>query len=339
MELPIRFIDLFAGVGGFRSGLTAAGAECVWTNEWDKFSRTTYSAWYPGHQPDDRDIRKVPLDEIPAFEILAAGFPCQPFSLAGVSKKNALGRKHGFDDEHQGNLFFSIIDIANAHRPPILLLENVKNLKSHDKGNTFKRIMHELDQANYHVKTKVIDAAGWVPQHRERMFLVCFAKERFEISDLENFHFPTPPAGKRALKEILEDDVEPKYTLTDNLWNYLQKYAEKHRALGNGFGFGMANLESHSRTLSARYYKDGAEILIPQGANSNPRRITPNEARKLMGFDDKYAKLFGHKGSFPQVVSDVQAYKQFGNSVSPIVVEAIGEAIMPLLAAALNKGN
>ena len=343
MKEPIRFIDLFAGIGGFRAGLTAAGAVCVWTNEWDKFACQTYSAWYPGHSPDSRDIRNVRPDEIPDFDLLAAGFPCQPFSIAGVSKKNALGRKHGFEDEKQGNLFFSILAIAAAKRPPILLLENVKNLKSHDKGNTFKRILKELEQIEYVVRFDILDAADWVPQHRERMFLVCFAKEMFTQEEIEGFNFvqPGPKKERRSLRDILDDSsaVSQKYTLTSNLWEYLQKYAEKHRKLGNGFGFGLANLDGQSRTLSARYYKDGAEILLPQGPEKNPRRLTPNECRKLMGFDDNFARIFGHKSGFPQVVSDVQAYKQFGNSVSPYVVKAIADELLPLVRRARSKLN
>lgn len=343
MEEPIRFIDLFAGIGGFRSGLTAAGAVCVWTSEWDKFACQTYAAWYPGHLPDSRDIRNVHPDEIPDFEILAAGFPCQPFSIAGVSKKNALGRKHGFEDEKQGNLFFSILEIAAAKRPPILLLENVKNLKSHDKGNTFQRILKELEQIQYSVRYDIIDAAEWVPQHRERMFLVCFAEEMFTRDEIESFKFsqPAPKEGRRKLREILDESasVGQKYTLTSNLWEYLQKYAEKHRKLGNGFGYGLANLDGQSRTLSARYYKDGAEILLPQGPGKNPRRLTPNECRKLMGFDDAFARLFGHETGFPQVVSDVQAYKQFGNSVSPYVVKAIADELLPLIRRSRPKLN
>ena len=313
------FIDLFAGIGGFRLGLDRAGGECLFTSEWDKYSQQTYKAWY-GDKPHG-DINEILPTEIPDCDILAAGFPCQPFSLAGVSKKQSLGRPHGFLDATQGTLFFTLASIIEVKRPPVIILENVKNLVSHDKGNTFKVIKNTLEvDLNYKVYYKIIDAADYVPQHRERIFIVGFDREVF--GEDPGFEFPEKPAGpKPTLREILEPNPDPKYTLTDHLWNYLQEYARKHKEKGNGFGFGLADLDSCSRTISARYHKDGSEILIPQGEGMNPRRLTPTEARRLMGFDEDQ----------PIVVSDTQAYRQFGNSLCPLIAEAIGEKVVEVL--------
>lgn len=322
--LPFRFIDLFAGIGGFRIGLTKVGGQCVFTSEWDENSQKTYEAWY-GDAEIHGDINAVKMKDIPDHDVLAAGFPCQPFSIAGVSKKNSLGQAHGFKCERQGNLFFKICDIARAKRPPVLFLENVKNLKSHDGGKTWLVIQAELERLRYSVFSRIIDAAHWVPQHRERILIVCF--DRAVFGDSPPFEFPEPPAGEPTLADILEPDPEPKYTLTDNLWQYLQEYARRHREKGNGFGFGLVGPEDIARTLSARYYKDGSEILIRQ-EGKNPRRLTPREAARLMGYSEKYAKTFGHPGGFPIVVSDTQAYRQFGNSVVPDVVEAVGRQIV-----------
>ncbi|MDQ3024130.1 MAG: DNA (cytosine-5-)-methyltransferase, partial [bacterium] len=277
-----KFIDLFAGIGGFRIGLERSGGECVFSCEWDKFAQQTYEAWF-GEKPhgDIRDIN--PCKDIPDHDVLAAGFPCQPFSLAGVSKKNSLGHSHGFEDESQGNLFFEIARIVKVKRPPVLLLENVKNLLSHDQGNTWKVIRLTLLDLGYVVHSQVIDACHWVPQHRERIFIVCF--DRKVYGNAPKFAFPTPPKVKPTFDSILEKAVDPKYTLTDHLWQYLQNYADKHKAAGNGFGFGLVNIKGQSRTLSARYHKDGSEILIPQ-KGKNPRRLTPREAARLMGFPD-----------------------------------------------------
>lgn len=323
-----RFIDLFAGIGGFRIALTIEGGECVWTSEWDRFAQETYKAWF---RTDDvhGDINDPELDlevDIPDHDILCAGFPCQPFSLAGVSKKNSLGRKHGFDDEKQGNLFFRICDIVDAKRPPVLFLENVKNLKSHDRGNTFRVIKEELDGRDYEVFDQVFDARHWVPQHRERIFLVCFDRQVF--GDVPDFTWPAIPndPDHPTMADVLLDEVDDKYTLSDKLWSYLQAYAEGHRAKGNGFGFGMVGPEDVSRTLSARYHKDGSEILVRQDGQ-NPRRLSPVEARRLMGYTPNLAKRIGHDDDFPQVVSDTQAYRQAGNSVVPQVVLAIAGEI------------
>jgi DNA (cytosine-5)-methyltransferase 1 len=316
-KIPFKFIDLFAGIGGLRFGLEKFGGECVFSSEWDKYAQKTYHAWF-GHTPAG-DIRDVKASDVPDHDIMAAGFPCQPFSLAGVSKKNSLGRAHGFKDATQGTLFFYLASIIEVKRPPVLMLENVKNLKSHDEGRTWGVIESTLKNLNYVVFSKIIDAESWVPQHRERVFLICFDKDVF--GENPPFEFPMPPAGpKPKLSEILDKDVDPKYTLTDHLWKYLQAYAERHRAAGNGFGFGLGDLQGRTRTLSARYHKDGSEILIPQ-KGKNPRRLTPDECKKLMGFDPKL-KI---------VVSDTQAYRQFGNAVVPKVAEAVAEKVMRIL--------
>jgi len=301
------FIDLFAGIGGTRLAFEKAGCECVFSSEWDKFAQQTYEANF-GEKPKG-DIREIPSSEIPDHDILVAGFPCQPFSISGVTKKNALGKPHGFDDPTQGTLFFEIKRIIKDKKPAVFLLENVKNLRSHDKGNTYRVIRETLDKLGYTVFDDVLDADAYVPQHRERIFIVGFRDPAF-------FSFPQyAPQQKPKFKNILEKSVSDKYTLTDHLWNYLQDYAAKHRAKGNGFGYGMTNLNGISRTLSARYYKDGAEVLIPQGKNKNPRRLTPKECANLMGFTQL-------KPDFKIPVSDTQAYRQFGNAViAPLVYD------------------
>lgn len=322
--VPFKFVDLFAGIGGFRIALTKLGGQCVFSSEWDKYCQKTYKSWF-GEVPHG-DIREIEPFEIPDHDILAAGFPCQPFSIAGVSKKNSLGKAHGFKDLHQGNLFFNLATIIKVKRPPVLFLENVKNLQSHDKGRTWKVIRETLEGLDYWVNAKVIDAAGWVPQHRERIYIVCFDKKVFRNEP--EFRFPEPPNGKVSrLADILDPNPDPKYTLTDHLWNYLQNYAKRHHEKGNGFGFGLVNPNGITRTLSARYYKDGSEILIPQ-KGKNPRRLTPQECARLMGF-----------GEVKIVVSDTQAYKQFGNAVVPKVVEAIGFEIVKILAWQIRYGD
>ncbi|MFD2602479.1 DNA (cytosine-5-)-methyltransferase [Flavobacterium suzhouense] len=307
-----KFIDLFAGIGGIRLAYQNIGGKCVFTSEWDSFSKKTYEANF-GEVPFG-DITQIDEKDIPDHDILLGGFPCQPFSIAGVSKKNALGRKHGFLDETQGTLFFDIARILKHKRPKTFMLENVKNLVSHDKGNTFKVIQSTLRELNYTIYFKVLDGKYFVPQHRERIIIVGFDNDYFNHQ--EEFKFPEMGDAKYAIKEILLSNVEEKYTLSDKLWNYLQGYAEKHKAKGNGFGFGLTNLDGISRTMSARYYKDGAEILIPQNGK-NPRRLTPRECARLQGFPDKFV--------IP--VSDNQAYKQFGNSVVSPLMQAVGEKI------------
>ena len=301
------FIDLFAGIGGLRLAFESTGSRCVYSNEWNKFSQITYCANF--NETPDGDITKVNINDIPNHDILVGGFPCQPFSIAGVSKKNSLGRATGFEDKTQGTLFFNICKILEGKRPKAFMLENVKNLLSHDEKRTFSIVTESLEKSlkdgglEYKIFYKVLDGQLYVPQHRERIVIIGFDKRRYG-SDF-NFTFDlTPPKEKPILRNILEENVDDKYTLSDKLWSYLQAYASKHKAAGNGFGYGLANLDGASRTMSARYYKDGAEILIPQD-NKNPRRLTPRECARLQGFPD----------SFIIPVSDGQAYKQFGNSV------------------------
>jgi DNA (cytosine-5)-methyltransferase 1 len=341
-RVPFRFIDLFAGIGGFRAAMTALGGRCVFTSEWDKYAVKTYRSWFADEQVHTGDIREVDAAaDIPDHDVLCAGFPCQPFSLAGVSKKNSLGRRHGFDDVDQGNLFFAIMSIVDAKRPPVLVLENVKNLKSHDKGNTWKVIRQSIEDRGYVVYSQVIDARSWVPQHRERIFVVCFDSAVFGRAEQIGFRFPEAPCDRQpTLKEVLEAEVpDRRYMLSDKLWNYLRAYAEKHRAKGNGFGYSCFGPDDVARTLSARYYKDGSEILVTQRGWKNPRRLTPREAMRLMGFDSKYSKLFGHEDGFPQVVSDTQAYRQFGNAVVPHVVEAVGSGVVECMASVILRTN
>ncbi|GFE69387.1 DNA (cytosine-5-)-methyltransferase [Chroococcus sp. FPU101] len=308
----LKFIDLFAGIGGFRIAFENLGCQCVFSSEWNKFSQTTYEANF-NHKPEG-DITLIPTSEIPDHDILTAGFPCQPFSIAGVTKHNALGIRHGFEHPTQGTLFFEIVKIIKEKRPKAFILENVKNLQSHDKGKTFEVIKNVLSQdLNYHIHYQIFDARSLVPQNRKRIFIVGFDKAI-------NFNFPELPDFKPRIRDILESEVDSKYTLTDHLWNYLQKYAEKHKEKGNGFGYGLVDLDGIARTLSARYYKDGAEILIPQ-VGQNPRRLTPRECARLMGFPE----------TFIIPVSDNQAYRQFGNAVVPPVVEAIGKEIIKSL--------
>lgn len=310
------FIDLFAGIGGTRIGFEKAGGQCIFTSEWDKYSQITYQANF-GDLPKG-DITQIQAKDIPYFDILVGGFPCQPFSLAGVSKKNSLGRVHGFKDQLQGNLFFDIARILEDKQPMSFLLENVKNLASHDKGKTFEIIKETLDSLGYWFDWRIVDGALQVPQHRERVYIVGFRKDLIPKDFI--FNFPEIENKKRKISEILEKKVDDKYTLSDKLWNYLQAYAEKHRLKGNGFGFGLVDLDKQSRTLSARYHKDGAEILIPQ-VGKNPRRLTPRECARLMGFDDSY--------KIP--VSDSQAYRQFGNSVVVPVIEKIAVEIVKVV--------
>ena len=295
------FIDLFAGIGGMRIAFEAAGGRCVYSNEWNKYSQKTYFANF-GEIPDG-DITKVDAVEIPDHDILVAGFPCQPFSIAGVSKKQSLGRATGFEDKTQGTLFFDVCRILKEKRPKAFMLENVKNLCSHDRGRTFKVICESLTELGYIFFYKILDGQNYVPQHRERILIVGFDKERF--GDNIDFVFNiTPVEPKPVIRDILEHNVDDKYTLSDKLWTYLQDYAAKHKAAGNGFGYGIASPDGIARTLSARYYKDGSEILIAQDGK-NPRRLTPRECARIQGFPD----------SFKIPVSDTQAYRQFGNSV------------------------
>ena len=311
------FIDLFAGIGGMRLAFESAGGRCVYSNEWNKYSQQTYYANF-GVQPDG-DITKVQAEDIPDHDILVAGFPCQPFSIAGVSKKNSLGRATGFEDKTQGTLFFDVCRILKAKRPKAFMLENVKNLCSHDKGRTFQIIQESLQELNYEVFFQVIDGKGYVPQHRERIVIVGFDKERYGKNVA--FSFDLHPLEKQpVVRDILEKGVSEKYTLSDKLWVYLQNYAAKHREAGNGFGYGIAPLDGVTRTISARYYKDGSEILIEQ-IGKNPRRLTPRECARLQGFPD----------SFKIPVSDTQAYRQFGNSVVVPLMTDVAKLIVAKL--------
>lgn len=321
--LPFTFVDLFAGIGGMHHALRRLNGTCVASVEWDKYCQKVYQDWY-GEKPKGNinDIVEID-DEIPNHDFLAAGFPCQPFSIAGVSKKKSLGRAHGFECVNQGNLFFKLADIIEVKRPPVFLLENVKNLRSHDGGNTWTVIQDRLQGLKYDIHAEIIDAAGWVPQHRERIYIVGFDQKLF--GKRVDFKFPSRPATRPKLKDILEKNPPEKYTLTDHLWNYLREYAKKHKEAGNGFGFGLVKLDDPdvvTRTLSARYFKDGSEILIPQ-PGKNPRRLMPIECQRLMGFDDR----------LKADVSDTQAYKQFGNAVVPKVVEAVARNVLKVMAA------
>lgn len=310
----LRFIDLFAGIGGMRIAFERAGGKCVYSSEWNKYSQQTYFANF-GEQPEG-DITQIEAEDVPDHDILVAGFPCQPFSIAGVSKKNSLGRATGFEDKTQGTLFFDVCRILKAKRPKAFMLENVKNLCSHDRGRTFKVIQESLAELNYEVFFAIQDGQNFVPQHRERIIIVGFDRGRYGTNVKFDFNI-TPLSPKPVMNDILDKMVDEKYTLSDKLWTYLQNYAAKHKAAGNGFGYGIAPSNGVSRTISARYYKDGSEILINQGGK-NPRRLTPRECARLQGFPE----------SFKIPVSDTQAYKQFGNSVVVPLMESVAKLIV-----------
>jgi len=365
-------IDLFAGIGGIRKGFDDAGGECIFTSEWNKFSIKTYKAnHYCGgkNHSFNSDIRDITLSHLPEIsdeeayahidqlipdhDVLLAGFPCQPFSLAGVSKKNSLGRMHGFECDAQGTLFFDVCRIIKAKRPVGFVLENVKNLKSHDKGKTFQVICDALDELGYDVADvavtkgpdpKVIDAANFVPQHRERIVLAGFRRDldvfnEFTLKDVRKY-FPT---DKATFGDILEPEVDAKYILTPKLWEYLYNYAKKHREKGNGFGFGLTRPHNTARTLSARYHKDGSEILVDRGSSdtlsfhdeknmeNRPRRLTPKECSRLMGFNGP------SESSFVIPVSDTQAYRQFGNSVVVPVFKAVASVMKSRIIEGKNR--
>lgn len=333
-----KFVDLFAGIGGMRRGFEAAGGECVFTCEWDAHCQVTYRANFGTDHPIAGDILQVPSELIPPHDVLLAGFPCQPFSIAGVSKKNALGVPHGFDCDTQGTLFFEVERIVKYHRPRAFLLENVKHLVQHDGGRTFQVIFKTLtEKLGYHVSWRVMNAQGFVPQHRERIFIAGFR----DVTDftLDDLVIPDPVKGPK-LRAILHPEdgsespepgytnpdgkVNNKYRLSTHLWQYLKDYAAKHKSKGNGFGYGLVGPDDVARTLSARYYKDGSEILIRRG-EANPRRLTPRECARLMGFDQPGQPTT----SIP--VSDTQAYKQFGNAVVVPLVDAVAKHMRPHL--------
>jgi DNA (cytosine-5)-methyltransferase 1 len=323
----LKFIDLFAGIGGTRLALESAGGSCVFTSEWDKFAKLTYEANFGTSGKFAGDITEIDADEIPRHDILIGGFPCQPFSLAGVSKKNSLGKAHGFSCPIQGNLFFDVARIIQAKKPQLVILENVKNLVSHDSGRTFEIIQKTLQEdLGYSMSFKVLDARSVVPQHRERIIIV--AKKKGAAFSFENVKLPEsapklhsilhPEDGSEKDNPYIQKGtgkVLDKYTLSDKLWEYLQAYSQKHKELGNGFGYGLVGPEDTARTLSARYHKDGSEILIRQ-SRRNPRRLTPREAARLMGFPER----------FKIVVSDTQAYRQFGNSVAVPLISKVAKA-------------
>lgn len=357
------FIDLFAGIGGIRKGFEEAGGKCIFTSEYDKYAVRTYRANYYSNHVIHGDIKEITQPEgmnndqatahidkmIPNHDVLLAGFPCQPFSIAGVSKKNSLGRAHGFKDETQGTLFFDVARIIEAKKPIAVMLENVKNLKSHDRGKTFKVIINTLEELGYEVADKnysntstdpkIINGKNFVPQNRERIVLVAFRKDlggtgNLTLRDVKNYF----PKKEPRVGDILspESSVENKYTLSPKLWKYLKDYADKHKAAGNGFGFGKVTAQDRStRTLSARYYKDGSEVLVDQGEGKRPRRLTPRECSRLMGFDK------AGESNFVIPVSDTQAYKQFGNSVVVPVFTAVAKIMRPyiLKSKTLNKAH
>ncbi len=338
-------IDLFAGIGGIRRGFASVGGYGVFSSEWNEFSTRTYRTNYGFAETMAGDITQVDAADVPDCDVVLAGFPCQPFSLAGVAKKRSLGRETGFRDKTQGTLFFDVARIIAAKRPAAFLLENVKNLKSHDRGRTFQVIMDTLrNELGYEVHEKIIDARHFVPQHRERIYIVGFRSATdFTWEDLRY------PEHEPVLADILHrtDGTEPelewdgdryfdhdhgkvqdKYTLTPRLWQYLQDYRAKHEALGHGFGYGLVTPDMVSRTLSARYHKDGSEILVAQD-DERPRRLTPRECARLMGYPDDLR--------IP--VSDTQAYRQFGNSVCVPVISEIARIMKPHIMRIKNEGD
>lgn len=330
-EPKFTFIDLFAGIGGLRIPFQEIGGKCIFTSEWDRFSRQTYEANFQDDpfehllEGDIRPFAKQP-ERVPEHDVLLAGFPCQPFSIAGVSKKNALGRPHGFLCDTQGTLFYDLATIIEHRRPAAFLLENVKNLENHDGGQTFATIMHVLCfELGYHVQYRVISSHPWVPQRRERIFIAGFRDPTaFNFGDLE-----IPIGREPVLGDILEENVDAKYTLTQHLWNYLKDYKAKHQSAGNGFGYSVFGPGDVTRTLSARYYKDGSEILVDQ-PETRPRRLTPRECARLMGFDEP------QESDFKIPVSDTQAYRQFGNAVVVPVVRAVAKLMRPHILAAVS---
>lgn len=318
-----KFIDLFAGIGGMRLGFESAGGKCVYSSEWDDSCKKTYEANF-GIRPEG-DITKIDEKTIPDHDILVGGFPCQPFSIAGVSKKISLGRKTGFEDETQGTLFFDVCRILKKKKPSAFVLENVKNIKSHDHGKTWRIIQDSLFDLGYDIFPQVIDGQSYVPQHRERIFIIGFRKE-LEVKDFSIQIHPVEP--KPLLKDIMEQNVDPKYTISEHLWEYLQDRKIKQREKGNGFGYSLAYPDGITHTLSARYHKDGADILIPQEGKC-PRRLTPRECARLQGFPD----------SFIIPVCDGRAYKQFGNSVVVPLVADIAIQVSEELQKAKRKKN
>ena len=340
------FVDLFAGIGGIRLAFEAHGGQCVMSAEFDRFAQKTYQAFF-GEVPDfshikevdpPGDITKLPPELVPDHDVLTAGFPCQPFSLAGVSKKNALGKPHGFNDPTKGTLFFNIKEILDKKKPKAFLLENVKHLERHDKGNTYRIIRNTLDELEYDVFDRVIDAAGWVPQHRERIYIIGFRRPRenqnWRIEEFPEFFELAPPQNRLfELDNVLEVRVPDKYFLGPGTWDTLVRHRTYHQKQGNGFGYGLISPPfkgAVTRTLSARYHKDGAEVLIDAG-RIRPRRLTPLECCRLMGFPEELQQYFVRDNGRQQPVSDTQAYRQFGNSVVVPVIRDIARVMIDKL--------
>ena len=319
-KAKFNYIDLFAGIGGIRIPFQELGGRCVFTSEWDSFAQKTYKINFGGEIYGD--ITKVDVNnDIPDFDILLGGFPCQPFSQAGLHK--------GFSDT-RGTLFFNIEEIIQAKRPKAFLLENVKQLKGHDHGRTFKIIEEHLKALNYTVSSAVLRAGDFgVPQNRERIYIVGFDKEYYKLNDDFQFAFPVPPKTATRVGDILESDVDSKYTISQRLYDGHVRRKEEHKIKGNGFGFSLFTEDSeYTNILSARYYKDGSEILIDQGKNNLPRKLTPRECARLQGFPE----------DFIIPVSDTRAYKQFGNSVAVPVIRAIAKNMLKTMKS-LNKNE
>jgi len=305
------FSDLCSGIGGMRLAFEALGGKCIFSSEWNKFCQKTYFENF-GEIPHG-DITKVSLETIPKHDILLAGFPCQPFSKGGFATRKRLNKKNGFKDIDQGHIFFHIARIISDKKPQAFLLENVPRLERMDDGKTLQIIKDTLGNLGYNIHYKIINSEKVVPQRRSRLFIVgTLMKSEFE--------FPDMPQLNPKLCDILQKYVHDKYTLSDRLWGWLQKHSKKHSKKGNGFGYRIADTRKTTCTLSARYGKDGSEILIPQ-RRKNPRKLTPRECARLMGFPD----------DFKIPVSDTQAYKQFGNSVVVPIVYFIGNKIIEII--------
>ena len=337
--MSFSYAELFAGIGGLGAGFEQVGGECVYANEYDKYAAMTYEANNPSVTVDQRDVRSVKIKDVPDHDVLLAGFPCQPFSIAGITKRRALGIATGMTCKNQGDLFFEAARIIKAKKPRMVVLENVKNLMRHDSGRTLAIIKETLNDLGYGLCYRVLDAAAWVPQHRERIFIVALSHK--DKCDLDAVKVPDK-AKWPTLRDVLhqsdgKEEVEPPYTrgqsrllvnnkyiLSAHLWEYLQAYKRKHQDKGNGFGYGLVGFDDRARTLSARYHKDGAEILIKR-RRGNPRRLTPRECARLMGFDR------GRVSKFHIPVSDSQAYRQFGNAVAVPAARAVASVAVPCL--------
>lgn len=343
MDCKFSFIDLFAGIGGIRIAFEKVGGQCVFSADYDPFAQDTYESYFGG-RPDfaeimstnpPGDVTQLDPRKVPDHHILTAGFPCQPFSLAGISKKKSLGRPHGFNDPAQGTLFFTIKEILREKRPPAFLLENVKHLIHHDKKRTFRIIQEVLDELEYDIHYRIIDASGWTPQHRERIYIVGFRRpgsgQSWRITEFPELFDLESPTDRTTLDEVIMDNVPDKYTLGPGTWNTLVRHKSHHEAKGHGFGYGMISKPYKgkvTRTLSARYHKDGAEILIEQPGKERPRRLTPLECSRLMGFPKDFRIMFDWRNSVEQPVSDTQAYRQFGNSVAVPLVTDVARLIV-----------